>query len=260
MTGTDGQTRRGGIERCAAMLLLLLIAAAYPIRANGDVHTSTVAADGERDLVVLVHGLGRTKLSMLSLEWALEEAGYDVLNWGYSSVTLRMPELGAELAERVRQELAATPGRRVHWVGHSMGGILIRWALVNHPKLRGGRVVMLAPPNQGSASADRYANAFGWLLRPLPDLRTDSASAVRRLGSAGGVEIGVIAGASDGKVSVAETRLPGAADHIVIPGWHTFLMAQPAVQRQVVQFLQNGRFARPITATDPTPLPRRGGA
>lgn len=194
--------------------------------------------DGE--LVVLVHGLGRTRLSMLPLEWALEREGYRVMNWGYSSVAHTVPELGRLLAD----ELDARGGRpeRVHFVGHSLGNVVVRWVLANDPPEEVGRVVMLAPPNQGSRAADRWAPWLGWLLRPLPELRTGEGSPARAIPAAEGVAIGVIAGRHDGKVGVAETRLPGVAGHVVVPSAHTFIMGRRDVRRLTLGFLREGRF------------------
>lgn len=191
------------------------------------------------ELVVLVHGLGRTPLSMLPLEWALEREGYRVLNWGYSSYSHSVPELGRRLAG----ELDARGERpeRVHFVGHSLGNVVVRWVLANDPPDGVGRVVMLAPPNRGSHAADRWAPWLGWLLRPLPELRTAEGSTARTIPPAAGVAIGVIAGRHDGKVTVEETRLAAAA-HVVVPSAHTFIMARRDVRRLTLGFLREGRF------------------
>lgn len=194
-----------------------------------------------RGLVVLVHGLGRTKLSMLPLAWALEREGYEVLNWGYSSYSHSIPELG----ERLAAELEARPGgrpERVHFVGHSLGSIVVRWVLANRPPEGVGRVVMLAPPNQGSRTADRYAPWLGWLLKPLPELRTGGGSTARTIPAVEGVEVGVVAGEYDGKVTVAETHLAGEDAHVVVPAAHTFIMSRRDVWRLVVGYLERGEF------------------
>ena len=195
----------------------------------------------ERELVVLVHGMGRTPLSMLLLARTLEREGYQVMNWGYSSYSHPVPELGRRLGAAV----AARPGpapARVHFVGHSLGNVIVRWVLANGPPANAGRVVMLAPPNRGSRTADRYARWLGWLLRPLPELRTGSTGIVRTLLLPPGAEVGVIAGRYDGKVSVAETHLAGETGHRVVPSAHTFIMNRRDVRRLVVRFLENGDF------------------
>ncbi|HEX7241728.1 MAG TPA: alpha/beta fold hydrolase [Longimicrobiaceae bacterium] len=204
------------------------------------------AADAERgekrELVVLLHGLGRTRLSMAPLAWALERQGYDVLNWGYSSTSASIPELGTALSDRLAS-LEGPPPERVHFVGHSLGNVIVRWVLANRPPENVGRVVMLAPPNQGSRAADRYAPWLGWLLRPLPELRTRDGSTVRTLALPEGVEVAVIAGRYDGKVSVEESHLDGEKAHLVVPAAHTFLMNRADVRSLTLRFLGTGSFA-----------------
>jgi len=199
--------------------------------------------DGVRsDLVVVLHGMGRTSRSMSPLEDALRAAGFDVLNIGYSSYCCSIAELGQE----VRRELEArrqSQHVRVHFVGHSLGGIIARWILAQDDTIPGAsRLVMLAPPNQGSPSADRYAPVVSWLLEPIEELRTDSSSTVRQLPSPVGIEVGVIAARNDGKLSVEQTHLEGEREHVVVDGFHTFIMRSDEVQRLTIAFLRTGRF------------------
>lgn len=207
------------------------------------------APEKNGELVVLVHGLGRTRLSMAPLAWALEREGYQVMNWGYSSYTRTIPQLGRQLADDLEARGGARP-ERVHFVGHSLGNIIVRWVLANDPPPEVGRVVMLAPPNQGSHAADRYAPWLGWLLKPLPELRTGADGIAGEIPLPRGVEVGVIAGRYDGKVTVGETRLAGAAASVVVPAAHTFIMNRRDVRRLIDAFLEQGRFdaSRPDTA------------
>jgi hypothetical protein len=114
-----------------------------------------------------------------------------------------------------------------------------------------GRVVMLAPPNRGSRKARRLAPVFGRWVKPLADLSNSADSAVNQMGVPAGVEIGIIAGAKDGKVRVEDTHLPGEADHLVVSGFHTFLMDSPEVQNATVRFLRTAQFREPFAATRP---------
>jgi hypothetical protein len=136
-----------------------------------------------------------------------------------------------------------------------------RYALTVERPAKMGRVVTLAPPNRGSAAARRWAPILGGLIEPLGQLSDDPGSAVNRLEGPEGVEIGVIAAASDGKVDVEDTHLPGEADHLLVSGTHTFIMDRPEVAEQVVHFLQYGRFDRsPTLKDDGAPAgPVRGG-
>ena len=167
--------------------------------------------------------MGRTPLSMLLMSWTLKRAGFRVRNWGYSSYTHTIAQLGLKLQADLQKR---------------------RWALTEGAPPQGvGRVVMLAPPNRGARRADRATRWVAWLLNPLAEIRTDAQSTVRRLGEPAGVQIGVIAGERDGKVALAETHLAGETDHVTVPSAHTFIMLRGDVRRLTLAFLRHGRFA-----------------
>ena len=194
-----------------------------------------------RELVFLVHGMGRTPLSMFLLGRRLERAGYRVASFGYLSTTGTVADLGAALARRVESMAGDAP--HVHFVGHSLGNIIVRWMLAHERPARAGRVVMLAPPNQGAVAADRWARWVGWAMPSIHDLRTLPESTVRSLALPDDVEVGIIAGLRDAKVRLHETHLDGARDHAVVPSYHTFIMNRADVHQLVCAFLRNGRFS-----------------
>jgi pimeloyl-ACP methyl ester carboxylesterase len=196
-----------------------------------------------RELVVLVHGMGRTKLSMAMLAGSVRRAGYDVLNFGYPSLTMTVAGAGSRLADRLEGALRAGPAPRIHFVGHSLGNIVIRWVLAHRPPQRTGRIVMLAPPNQGSDLADRVAGRLAWLMKPLPELTTREGSTARTLPLPGGLEVGVVAARRDSRVTIARTHLEGQTDHVIVPGGHMFVVTRPDVRRLTIRFLRTGRFA-----------------
>jgi triacylglycerol lipase len=231
------------VHLLVALLLFSSPAAARQLPpADAPQELSGPARHEPREMVVLVHGMGRTPMSMLPLAKRLEREGYEVLNWGYSSLCCSIAELGEQLRREVRQRQGATP-RRVHFVGHSLGNIIIRQMLTQEDAPEDvGHVVMLAPPNQGSQEADRHARRVGWLLRPIDELRTDPASTVRKLPRLESIPVGVIAGKHDGKVSLQETHLPEETAHVVVRAAHTFLMLRADVQQLVIGFLREASF------------------
>lgn len=228
--------------------MLTLLAALAPLAgyaqavAAGTDAPGPTAAPAPRELVVVLHGMGRTSYSMRPVETALKDAGYDVLNIGYSSYCCSIAELG----DAVRRELAAK--RRpehatVHFVGHSLGGILARWVAAQDDRPAGiGRIVMLTPPNQGARMADRFTPLVGWLLEPIDELRTDSTATVRKIPPPQGVAVGVVAARGDDTVDLSETHIFGEADHVVVDGSHTFVMRRAEVHRLMLGFLRDGRF------------------
>jgi pimeloyl-ACP methyl ester carboxylesterase len=133
---------------------------------------------------------------MTPLAAALRREGYDVLNWGYSSTRLTIAEIGERLVATLRDH--PSKPRRIHFVGHSLGTVVIRWAIAHGlaPE-RIGRVVMLAPPNQGAAQADRATRWLSWLYKPLAELQTSETSTARTLMIPANVDVGVIAGRYD---------------------------------------------------------------
>jgi len=197
------------------------------------------------DTVVLAHGLGRTRRSMRPLARALERAGYRVINVGYPSTRHRLPVLAARVAAHIEAAIATSVpmagGARLHFVGHSLGCLVIRWIVAHRPPPAPGRIVLLTPPNQGSRAADILLPWLGWLIRSLPDL-TVAGGVARAIRTPPGVEIGVIAGTRDHTVRLHETRLEGETARAEMPYMHSFIMAHRDVQEMVTRFLASGRF------------------
>ena len=212
------------------------------------------------DTVVLLHGLARSPLSLFRLEVSLRAAGYNVRNLDYPSrssdiASLAETTLGPVFADALAQ------GPRIHVVTHSLGGILVRQYLHDHGVPAAlGRVVMLAPPNEGSEVVDRWRDwkIFQLLNGPAGlELGTGATDGPRGLGALpDGVEVGVIAGdrtlnplfswflpgPNDGKVSVAATHVEGEADHLTLHATHTWIMWRSDVEAQVKNFIREGRF------------------
>jgi len=218
---------------------------------------ASVPGDRPTETVVLLHGLGRSATSLRSLARRLADEGFAVVNYDYASTRRDVASHAAELASRL-PELLPAGTQRIHFVTHSLGGIVVRRLLADHAIDRLGRVVMLAPPNRGSELADalREVGILGTLLGPASvELGTRPTDAPKSLGPVR-FECGVIAGDSsfnvlgpflfdgpnDGKVSVESAKVDGMADFLVVHHGHTFLMDADDVQAQVVHFLRHGGF------------------
>ena len=211
-----------------------------------------------RELVVLIHGLGRTDLSMLRLEAELTERGYAVVNIDYPSTQHSIEQLAMEDLPPQIERCCRGTDKKVHFVTHSMGGIVLRYYLAEHEMMNLGRVVMLSPPNQGSEIADWVAeNEFlQRILGPSAEqLGTGPESLPNQLGPVN-FELGIIAGnrtlnpifsrmipgADDGKVSVERAKVEGMNDFLVVPHSHTYIMMSDDVIEQVAYFLAHGEF------------------
>jgi hypothetical protein len=209
--------------------------------------------------VVLLHGIARTARSMNRLACHLKAAGFATLNIDYPSRSLPLNTLSRGIHGDIAQFADEVEGP-IHFVGHSMGGLLIRIYLGMVPPPRSGRVVMLGTPNGGSELADRlqhfalYRAIYGPAGRQLS---TAGDTCLRALPPpdypiliiAGRRALNPVAALSqmprphDGMVTVRSTRLDGMTDHIVIAASHTGLTHHPLAIAQTIAFLRDGCFS-----------------
>ena len=212
------------------------------------------------ECVVLLHGLARTSSSMSTMAEHLQENGYRVINVDYPSRNKKIEEL-AELAVNEGLEFChKEKANRIHFVTHSLGGILVRYYLSLNKIPELGRVVMLAPPNQGSKVVDEFSWLPGYKMLNGPagyQLGTDENSIPLKLGPSN-FEVGIIAGdrtinlilstafdePNDGKVAVKDTKLEGMKDFLVVHRSHPFIMQGGEVIDQVLHFIQQGYFTQ----------------
>jgi len=231
-------------------LLMMLGCTSLPVEA---------VKENADNVIILLHGLSRSSTSMKSLEKHLSNYGFKVININYPSTKYPIEELVEQIAEQLKQKDIES-ANQIHFVTHSMGGIITRLYLKKTPPKNLGRVVMLSPPNQGSELVDTFKNnvLFKWINGPAgQQLSTEPTSVPNQLGAVK-FELGVIMGNStlnplysflipgedDGKVSVERAQVEGMSDFLVLPHSHTFIMNSNEVISQVIYFLENGLFRR----------------
>lgn len=206
------------------------------------------------ETVVLLHGLGRSRVSLWQLARRLRHAGFQTRNVPYSPALHRFDTLVGQLHDFIVEKVE-TP--RYHLVGHSLGNVVIRARFQYGYPAGLGRIVMLAPPNQPPELAHK--------LNACPPFRLWSGETGKLLASDAfyaalpvpSVPFGVIAGnkgqrltfdePNDGIVTVSSTRLEGMAEHLVLPCTHTFIMNSRAAADATIHFLRRGTFG-PIPA------------
>lgn len=201
--------------------------------------------------IILVHGLWYRAWSMRVLANRLGAAGFKVRRFSYPTRTRGPGDNAVALARFARE----TDAPRLHFVGHSLGGLLVLRMLQHASGLPPGRVALLGTPLQGSVVARRSralpGGAFllghaatlleaglGWLP---PDRPTGMIAGLRPVGL--GCVVGGLEPPHDGTVAVAETRIEGLADHLCLPVTHTGMLVAPGVAAQVERFLGVGGFA-----------------
>jgi len=204
----------------------------------------------QKPVVILVHGLWFGSWAMARLARKLQAADYNVLRFNYRSTKAGLDAHARQLDKFVQAHAAG----QTHFVGHSLGGLLILRMLSGAEDVPPGRVVLLGSPLHGSAVARKSTRVPGG-SKLLGQARGDLFSGYAHL--PGGREIAMIAGSralglgrlvggtegpGDGTVAVEETRVPGLAAHRTLPVSHTSMLFSAQVARMTVNFLQSGHF------------------
>jgi len=220
--------------------------------------TGPAGAGATPDGVVLLHGISRTSRSLRKMQTAIEASGLATLNVGYASRRKTLQALAEDIRPAIERFADSTEGS-IHFVGHSMGGLLARVYLGRYRPKRLGRVVMLGTPNGGSEIADRlkHIGAYrAWFGPAGQQLITTRDATLDAILPPVDYSVGVIAGdrsiypissvflpkPHDGRVSVENTRLDGMVDHVVIGVSHPSLARSRLAIDQTIAFLRHGRF------------------
>lgn len=205
--------------------------------------------------VIYLHGIGRSSRSLQPIIREMPREGYVHIPFEYPSTRVSLEQSAGYLHSVIE---SLTDVSKISFVVHSMGGLVVRRYLRDHEDSRLHRMVMMGTPNNGAELADMLKGNF--LFRTIygpagQELVTDSAGTISSLPTPN-FEFGIIAGGSgddrgynrllpgdnDGTVTVASTRLAGAADFLRIPKIHSFLMSDPAAVAAVQHFIEHGRF------------------
>ncbi len=218
------------------------------------IRSETGLAVPNQHLVLLVHGIAPLPGPFGSMEAALGEAGFDATAISYPSTRGSIEDHAAGIARLLDTTDGST---KVSFVTHSMGGLVVRHLLAMDSawkqRIKVGRIVQIAPPNQGAEMA-------GWVSRFRPyqlvfgragqGLSPRAAKSIPTLNYpfaiiAGGKgdEVGfnpLLSGDDDGVVRVSETALMYAQAHLLVRANHAMLVGHPQVIKATTQFLKHG--------------------
>lgn len=212
-----------------------------------------------KEMIVLLHGILRSKTDMLFLKKFFEKNGYVTLNVLYPSREKPLEELSEFVHEKITNSPDYSEDTTINFVTHSMGGLITRYYIAKHKPDNLGKVVMLGPPNTGSEFADWLSDTkilapmFREIFGPASDQLTTrhkhiDGDITYPLGViAGNLSINPLApwvldGEHDGIVPVERTKIEGMSDHIVMRATHSFMMFNPKVMDQALHFLKHTKF------------------
>ncbi|WP_458775730.1 esterase/lipase family protein [Desulforhopalus sp. 52FAK] len=249
------------LKLCRYIFLLpavLLVSSCYA--KPGVVVLSPEEGNEPSECVVLIHGMGRSSRAMKSMQKVLVEQGFDTVNLGYVSTKKDIETIAREDYPLAVDRCLDFKPQSIHFVTHSLGGIVLRKAFSDKKPDKLGRVVMLSPPNQGSKLVDKIKD--WWLFRKFTgpagqQLVSGEKGVPAQLGKVDfplGIITGnshaffdswfayIIPGQDDGKVSIKSAQLEGMDDFLITGDTHPFIMNSAYVQQETVYFLRHGKF------------------
>ncbi len=202
--------------------------------------------------VILVHGLWMNGMEMSLLRHRLNRFGYQPWSFRYSSTRLDLTEIATRLNTFVEQ----VPAQTIHFVGHSLGGLVVLKLFEVFPSQRPGRIIALGTPYHGSEAARRFIrfpgsqHLIGPSITQLLEGNVPAWSGERDLGVIAGTLnfgfgrlIGAVGHLGDGTIRLEETRIPEARDFITLRVSHMGLVVSRRVATEVYHFLEHGRFS-----------------
>jgi pimeloyl-ACP methyl ester carboxylesterase len=199
------------------------------------------------ECVFAVHGFLGSSFEFIPLKARLQSAGYDVKLWGHGSVLRSTEEYAGLLAEAVQREMRTGDYSKIHFLGHSMGGVIVRGAL---QKMEGGvraerrgRVVLLATPNQGSPVASFFTSSLGAIIPAVVDLSEAESSYANSLQGDYGWETGTVWTPYDHLVPEKSAKMNGSKDAARVDGLHSSILFKKELADKILCFLSNGSFS-----------------
>lgn len=215
----------------------------------------------EQEIVIFLHGITRGKVDMLPLFLYFQNKGYKGINVEYPSTSMTLEDLADYVGKEIRSDKNYNPFATMHFITHSMGGLITRYFLNQHRPPHLGKVVMLGTPNTGSEFADFLHDheIFGDLYKAFfGPAGAQLTTTYEHIDSTIDIDypLGIIAGTSnvnplapwlfgadsDGVVAIERTKIKGMSDHIIMPVAHPFMMLNPDIMRQSHHFLEHGKF------------------
>ena len=206
----------------------------------------------QQDIVVLLHGLGGTRLDMWRMAGRLKRRGFKVKNFGYRSVGNRIETHAKRLGVFLNDLCEKEPGTTIHLVTHSMGGIITRTMLTEYDFDCLGRVVMITPPHQGSHAARKLNRFIGWLTPSLLQLSDVEDSFVNQLPnslSEKGIEFAIIESTKDRVIAQGKVILDGYCDYAQVNAHHGIAALYDETITLVEDFLVDGKFSEGMSRT-----------
>lgn len=211
------------------------------------------------DYVILLHGLNRSARSMEKLENALAEEGYSVINQSYPSRKYNIDILASSFLDKIIKTYCVNKKKKIHFVTHSLGGIILRRYLQKKPILNMGRTVMIAPPNHGTKWVDFIKKTpffIRWALGKAGRQLGKKHSILSKLPKKANFELAVIAAThsyntfssfifktkNDGTVTVNDTKLLGMKDFIEVTTTHCIAPRNEEVIKHTVNFINYGHL------------------
>ncbi|MDE0151278.1 MAG: alpha/beta hydrolase [Bdellovibrionales bacterium] len=229
------------------MCIFLISCAHVPLQAGGE------------ESVIVVHGFARRARSMNQIATAVHQAGYEVRNVDYDSINKNLNDIKEEIYSKFDQYIFENPGKKIHFIGHSLGGLLVRAYLAENKLDNLGVVILMGTPNKGTQLVNQYEDKwyFSWLGPVIPELGVGNSQFLDAL-QMPDYTVGVIAGSKpysrrsakylegdhDGLVTVESAKLEGMHDFIEIEVNHSRMKRDPIVIEQVIYFLENSQFKK----------------